>query len=88
MNIKGKTQSGFKYEVPKKRLENYELLEAIGELDDNPLVLTKVVKLLLGKDQTEQLKNHLRTEDGIVPTEKLSEEITEIFQSQSETKKS
>ena len=88
MTIKGKTQSGFKYEVSKKRLDNYELLEAIGDLDDNPLVLTKVVKLLLGKEQTEKLKDHLRTDDGLVPTEKLSEEITEIFQSQSETKKS
>ncbi|MDT1997232.1 hypothetical protein AB6834_09415 [Carnobacterium divergens] len=88
MTIKGKTQSGFKYEVSKKRLDNYELLEAIGDLDDNPLVLTKVVKLLLGKEQTEKLKDHLRTDDGIVPTEKLSEEITEIFQSQSETKNS
>lgn len=86
--ISGKTKSGFKYSVPEERLNNYELLEAIGELENDPLILTKVVDLLLGKEQKKELKNHVRTEDGLVPTDKLSEEITEIFQSQSETKNS
>ena len=86
--IKGKTKSGFTYELDKERLNNYELLEAIEELEENPLVLSRVVNLLLGKEQTKKLKDHLRTENGIVPTEKMSEEITEIFQNQGETKNS
>ena len=86
--IKGKTKSGFLYELDKDRLNNYELLEAIGELEENPLVLSSVVNLLLGKEQAKKLKDHLRTENGIVPTEKMSEEITEIFQNQGETKNS
>ena len=86
--IKGKTKSGFSYELDKERLNNYELLEAIEELEENPLVLSRVVNLLLGKEQTKKLKDHLRTENGIVPTEKMSEEITEISQNQGETKNS
>ena len=86
--IKGKTKSGFSYELDKERLNNYELLEAIEELEENPLVLSRVVNLLLGKEQTKKLKDHLRTENGIVPTDKMSEEITEIFQNQGETKNS
>ena len=86
--IKGKTKSGFSYELDKERLNNYELLEASEELEENPLVLSRVVNLLLGKEQTKKLKDHLRTENGIVPTEKMSEEITEIFQNQGETKNS
>ena len=86
--IKGKTKSGFSYELDKERLNNYELLEAIEELEENPLVLSRVVNLLLGKEQTKKLKDHLRTENGIVPTEKMSEEITEIFQNQGETQDS
>lgn len=86
--IKGKTKSGFSYELDKERLNNYELLEAIEELEENPLVLSRVVNLFLGKEQTKKLKDHLRTENGIVPTEKMSEEITEIFQNQGETKNS
>ena len=86
--MKGKTKSGFEYKISKERLDNYELLEAIVELETNPLTLSKVVIMLLGKEQTEKLKDHLRTKDGIVPAEKTSEEITEIFQSHSNTKNS
>lgn len=86
--IKGTTKSGFSYKISKDRLNNYELLEVIGELDENPLVLSKVVIMLLGKEQTAKLKDHLRTDDDIVPADRMSEEITEIFQNQSETKNS
>ena len=86
--ILGKTKSGFEFSVAEERLNNYELLEAIGEIEENPLVLTRVVDLLLGKEQKKKLKDHIRTEDGLVPTDKLSDEITEIFQSQDETKNS
>lgn len=79
---KGKTQSGFIYEIEEARLNNYELLETIGELEDNPMVISKMVVMLLGKEQTNQLKDHLRDEEGLVPVEKMTEEITEIFQSQ------
>lgn len=80
--IKGKTQSGFAYEIEEARLNNYELLETIGELEDNPMVISKMVVMLLGKEQTNKLKDHLRDEEGLVPVEKMTEEITEIFQSQ------
>ena len=86
--IKGKTESGFEYEIAQARLENYELIEALSEVDKNPLLLPKVVNLLLGKDQAIKLKDHLRDSDGLVSSEKLSNEIMEIFQNQSETKNS
>lgn len=84
--IKGTTKSGFEYEIEKERLNNYELIETIVELDTNPLIITKTVDLLLGKEQTKRLKDHLRTESGLVPLDKISDEVTEIFQNQSETK--
>lgn len=80
--LKGKTQSGFAYEIDEKRLNNYELLEVIGELEENPMVISKMVVMLLGKEQTVKLKDHLRGEDGFVSMDKMNEEITEIFQSQ------
>lgn len=86
MKINGKTESGFEYEITKERLENYELVEALSEVDDNPLLLPKVVNLLLGKTQAEALKNHLRDDQGLISTEKLTVIIMDIFQSQKETK--
>lgn len=80
--MNGKTPSGFEYELDNDALNNYELMEKINELDENPLVLTKVVTMILGKEQTERLKDHIRLENGIVPVEKMSDEIMQIFNSQ------
>lgn len=85
---KQKTKSGFEYELSKERLNNYELFELISEIEENPLVMPQVLKLLLGKEDTDRLKNHVRTKDGFVPVDKIENEITEIFYSQSETKNS
>ena len=86
--IEGKTKSGFKYKIPKENLNNYELIEVISEVEENPLLITKTVNLLLGEEQKEKLKDHLRTKSGTVPTDKMSEEIIEIFNSQDEAKNS
>ncbi|NLY46800.1 MAG: hypothetical protein GX053_12565 [Tissierella sp.] len=84
--IKGKTKSGFEFEVPKKMLDNYELVENLSELESNPLLLTKIVVQILGKKQSEDLKDFLRDEDGIVPVTKMEKEVTEILSYREETK--
>lgn len=86
--LKGKTKSGFEFEITDETLDNYELLEAIGDMDENPTVITKIVRLLLGKEGTKKLKDHVRNEDGTVPATKMNDEITEIFESQKEIKNS
>ena len=86
--IKGITKSGFGYEISKKRLENYELIETLSEVDENPLLLPKTVNMLLGKEQASKLKEHLRDDEGLVSTDKLTDEIMDIFQSQKEIKNS
>lgn len=86
-NLVGVTKSGFEYSIPKKNLNNYELVEVLGEVDTNPLYLPKVLKLLLGKEQTQKLKNHLRDDDGIVDTDKMTAELEDIFKAQKKLKK-
>lgn len=84
--ITGKTKTGFVYTISEQRLNNYELIEAIGEVEEYPLAITKVVNLLLGKDLAKELKEHIRDDEGFVSSEKLMEEIMDIFQGQSQTK--
>lgn len=84
--IKGKTSTGFEYKISKARLENYELMELLGELENNSLVLPRVVISLLGKEQTAKLKDHLREKDGTVNTEKMTNELQDIFESQQDLK--
>jgi len=86
--IKGKTTSGFTYEIPRENLDNYELVEILAETEANPLLYPKAVVMLLGEEQTDKLKDHIRTKAGIVPMEKMTEEMQEIFEMQKEVKNS
>lgn len=79
--IKGKTSSGFEFTISEDIINVYELIENLGELDDNPIILGKIVKQILGKEQTGKLKDHIRNENGIVPIDKMTQEIIGIFQS-------
>ena len=86
--IKGKTESGFEYSIPRESLNNYELVENIAELEEKPLLITSIVKQLLGEEQAKNLKEHVR-KDGIVSIDRMSEEIINIFKnSGTETKNS
>ena len=78
--IKGKTSSGFKFQINESTInDDYELLELLGELEENPLLISKVVRKVLGLDAAAALKDHVRDEIGVVSIQKMNEEITEIF---------
>lgn len=84
--LTGVTKSGFAYSILEKNVRNYELVEALGELETNPIALPRVMNLLLGKEQAQKLKDHLRDEDGVVDTEQITSELKNIFESQKRLK--
>jgi len=86
-NLVGVTKSGFAYSIPKSKLNNYELIEALAEMEENPLIFPKVLKLVLGKKQTEKLKNHLRAKDGTIDVDKMNAELKGIFEAHKKLKK-
>ena len=76
----GTTQSGFSFSIPEENLDNMELLDALADLNENdPLQVSTVCRLLLGKDQRRLLYDHLRTPEGNVPIQAVTEAIGEIF---------
>lgn len=77
--IKGKTKTGFEYCISDASLENYELLDAMADVDKNPLMTPRVVSLLLGDEQKNRLLDHVRVEDGTVPIAKVQAEILDIM---------
>ena len=52
--LKGTTESGFIYEIPEGNLNNFELVEAISNSEENPLAIAKVVNWTLGKEQAQR----------------------------------
>ena len=84
-----KTSSGFEYELDPAIANDMELLEDLAGWDDGNLVcVPRAIERLLGKEQKDALYNHLRGEDGRVPTDKVMAEVIEIFNSTKETKTS
>ena len=79
--IKGKTKSGFDFQIEEHVLDNMELLDAIVEADENPAMIPKIVSMVLSKEGKKRLYDHLRTEKGNVPIMAVAAEVAEIFSS-------
>lgn len=85
--ITGKTSSGFEYELDEGTLDDYELLNAIQKFDQgDPLAVVDMIDRLLGEEQRDALKEHVREENGRVPMTKMLKEAMEIFENQNKTK--
>ena len=77
--IKGITESGFNFEVKKELADDFEFLELLGDFSENPLMASKLADKMLGREQKEALKEHLRGEDGRIKTSDMFRELTEII---------
>ena len=86
--IKGKTDSGFEFEIDPSVGDDWELLELISEAETNPLAIIKVLNKIFDQDQVDKLKEHVRDDNGIVSTAKLMSEVTNIFSKIGELKNS
>lgn len=83
--ISRSTKSGFVFNIRKERLDNMELIDALAELETDPLQISNVITLMLG-DEKKKLYDHVRTEEGFVPIEKVEKELSEIFELSQEIK--
>ncbi|MBQ8559047.1 MAG: hypothetical protein IJ439_03580 [Tyzzerella sp.] len=87
--IKGTTTTGFEFELEDEVLDDYELLEVLCKVDKGEYnLVTEMVEKLLGEEQKERLKNHVRNICGKVSASKVMDEVAEIFQSSKEIKNS
>lgn len=78
--IEGVTRSGFPFKLDDEVIDDYELLEDLCEIDGgNDAKIPSILTRLLGKEQKEALKDHLRTDTGRVPTSRMLEELMDIF---------
>lgn len=76
---KGITKTGFKFTLLEEVLDDMELLDLISEVDENPLLLPKLIEKLLGEKQKKRLYDHCRDDKGRVSSTRISEELVEIF---------
>ena len=85
--IEGKTSTGFEFKVDEETLDNFELLEKLEEVaNGNGLAFVGLPKLLLGAEQEQVLREHVKKMDGKVTISGMQREFYEILEYNNETK--
>ena len=85
--LRGKTESGFEFEIDEEILDDYDFLELLCRIDEGDASLTvKMVDMLLGEEQKQRLKAHVRAKSGRVSASRLLAEVMEIFNATKEGK--
>ena len=87
------TETGFHCEIDEEALDDFELLEALANMDaqgDGVKIISgfnKSMELLLVVEQKAQLYEHIREQYGRVKMSALKTELLQIFTGLSEDKK-
>lgn len=76
---RGKTESGFEFEIDEKKLNDMRFMELLRKAQADSLVFPEVLERMLGEDQKEKLYEHLEDENGYVPIDATVDIITEIM---------
>ncbi len=81
-------KSGFLLRIEEDALDDWELMEALMEMDSaHPEAALKALPMLIGTEQMKRLKEHLRTPSGRVPMSKMVQVFAEVFSTLNEAKK-
>lgn len=89
--IEGTLKSGFEIRIPDENYDDYELFEDLAAIDEDPNNIGKMVsvfKRLLGEEQYNALKEHMRQENGRIRTTQMEKVLREIFELNDESKNS
>lgn len=77
--IKGKTESGFEFEIDEQKLNDMEYVDDLAEIDENILAFSRVLTTTLGKEGKKRLYDHVRNENGVATVDDVMEEFNEIM---------
>lgn len=79
--IKGNTSTGFEYEIDETKLDDWELLESFNRIDKGETgIFVDVANMLLGAEQMERLKEHVKKSEGRVSISGMIAELSSIFE--------
>ena len=86
--MKGKTKTGFRFEISKDLANDAEFLEAAVDAQDGQGgEVFLLIRMALGEEQKKALYDHCRGEDGVVPLDRVAEEMKDIFEAFNEDPK-
>ena len=77
--VKGKTKTGFEFELDTKLVDDYEVLEMYEEIKDTGLGSRRLLIKLIGEEGYSRLKEHCRRKDGTISAKRIGYEMNDIF---------
>jgi len=78
---KGTTKSGFEFEIDESVFDDWDLLERLNAIDKgNTAIVVDVATDILGQEQLDRLKDHLRSDTGKLTITAMTDAIGEIFE--------
>lgn len=91
--IKGKTETGFKFEVDERVLDDWRLITSIELAESNILTekvkgVTALVHLLLGDNEPKLMEHISKKNAGFIPTDAIISELASIITTTKELKNS
>ncbi len=90
MNIQ--TKSGFECQVRPETLSDFRFLRQLRDMKgsdptQNIVGMVDMAEMVLGEDGVERLLEHVKTEEGFAPAEKVAAEVGEIISIMAEASK-
>ncbi len=87
--MKAKLNDGYQTEIIEENIGDWEFLEVLSDIDEGEEgLIVKAARMMLGKEGVKDLKEHLRNEQGKVPTASMVEALRELMESANELKNS
>ena len=77
--VKGKTKTGFEFELDTELIDDYEVLEMYEDIKETGLGVRKLLTRLIGEDGYNRLKEHCRKKDGTISAKRIGHEINDIM---------
>ena len=78
--IKGKTKSGFSYEIDAEALESMEFIDAMGKIDDDNISgLSNLIDLVMNRKQKKAFYDHIKGDRKYTPMKEAMDEFFEIL---------
>ena len=85
------TKTGFECEVDSEAVDDMEFFEKLAEMTESDakavINMPKIVRALIGEEQKKALYDHCRNAAGRVPVKAVEDEIGDIMNGLSESKK-
>lgn len=85
--IEGTLKNGFKYQIEEEKLDDWEIIENLSDIENGKYyIIVDVARKILGDEQYNKLKDAVRTKEGKINTQDMYDAITELMSKNQDTK--